>query len=103
MRKRPRKFFLTFDNTGNSQTGSYRLGLGFQHANIANRDHAVTLQVVTSPEKADQVSIYSIAYRLPVYSRGDSMDFFAAYSDVDAGTTSTPAGAVRPSALNRPA
>ncbi|MDO8595003.1 MAG: POTRA domain-containing protein, partial [Sulfuricaulis sp.] len=90
--EKPRKYFLTFDNTGNAQTGGYRLGLGFQHANIANRDHAVTLQVVTSPEKADQVSIYSIAYRLPVYSRGDSMDFFAAYSDVDAGTTSMPAG-----------
>ena len=88
----PRKFFLTFDNTGNSQTGSYRLGLGFQHANIANRDHAVTLQYITSPEKLDQVSIYSIAYRMPVYAFGDSMDFFAAYSDVDAGTTSTPAG-----------
>ena len=88
----PRKFFLTFDNTGNSQTGSYRLGLGFQHANIANRDHAVTLQYITSPEKLDKVSIYSIAYRMPVYAFGDSMDFFAAYSDVDAGTTSTPAG-----------
>lgn len=88
----PRKFFLTFDNTGNSQTGSYRLGLGFQHANIANRDHAVTLQYITSPEKLDKVSIYSVAYRMPVYAFGDSMDFFAAYSDVDAGTTSTPAG-----------
>lgn len=88
----PRKFFLTFDNTGNPQTGSYRLGLGFQHANIANRDHAVTLQYITSPEKLDKVSIYSVAYRMPVYAFGDSMDFFAAYSDVDAGTTSTPAG-----------
>ncbi len=88
----PRKFFLTFDNTGNPQTGSYRLGLGFQHANIANRDHAVTLQYITSPEKLDKVSIYSVAYRAPVYAFGDSMDFFAAYSDVNAGTTSTPAG-----------
>ena len=88
----PKKFFLTLDNTGNGQTGSYRLGLGFQHANLGNRDHALTLQYITSPEKPDNVSIYSVAYRLPVYSRGDSMDFFAAYSDVDAGTSSTPAG-----------
>ncbi len=88
----PRKFFLTLDNTGNSQTGSFRLGLGYQHANIANRDHAVTLQYITSPEKLDKVSIYSVAYRAPVYAFGDSMDFFAAYSDVNAGTSSTPAG-----------
>ncbi len=88
----PKKFFLTLDNTGNGQTGSYRLGLGFQHANIANRDHALTLQYITSPDKLDNVSIYSVAYRLPVYALGDSMDFFAAYSDVDAGTSSTPAG-----------
>ena len=91
----PRKFFLTLDNTGNPQTGDYRLGLGFQHANLGNRDHAVTLQYITSPEKLDQVSIYSIAYRLPVYARGDSMDFFAAYSDVDAGSTAIPGGTLQ--------
>lgn len=88
----PIKAFLTFDNTGNSQTGEYRLGLGVQHANLFNRDHVGTLNYVTSPGKTDEVRLYSASYRLPMYRNGDSMDFILAYSDVDAGTTNTVAG-----------
>ena len=89
---RPLKAFLTFDNTGNPQTGDFRLGVGVQHANLFNRDHVATLNYVTSPGKWDQVSLYSGSYRLPLYSWGASMDFIAAYSDVSAGTTQTVAG-----------
>lgn len=88
----PFKAFMTFDNTGNRQTGEYRLGVGVQHANLFNRDHVGTLSYVTSPDKANQVSLYSASYRLPLYSLGDSMDFIAAFSDVSAGTTQTVAG-----------
>lgn len=88
----PLKAFMTFDNTGNRQTGEYRLGVGVQHANLFHRDHVATFQYVTSPEKANQVKLYSGSYRLPLYSLGDSMDFIAAYSDVSAGTTQTVAG-----------
>jgi hemolysin activation/secretion protein len=88
---RPLKAYLTFDNTGNDQTGDYRLGVGLQHANLFNRDHVATLNYVTS-QKTDRVSLYSGSYRLPLYSLGDSMDFIAAYSDVSAGTTQTVAG-----------
>lgn len=86
------KTFLTFDNTGNRQTGDYRLGVGLQHANLFNRDHVGTFNYVTSPGKWDQVSLYSGSYRLPLYAWGDSMDFIAAYSDVSAGTAQTVAG-----------
>jgi len=89
---RPLKAFLTFDNTGNPQTGDLRVGVGVQHANLFNRDHVGTLNYVTSPGKDDKVSLYSGSYRLPLYSWGDSMDFIAAYSDVSAGTTQTVAG-----------
>ncbi len=89
---RPIKAFLTFDNTGNAQTGDFRLGVGVQHANLFNRDHVGTINYVTSPGKTDEVRLYSGSYRLPLYSNGDSMDFIAAYSDVDAGTTQTVAG-----------
>ncbi len=89
---RPLKTFITFDNTGNQQTGSYRLGVGVQHANLFNRDQVGTFNYVTSPGKWSQVSLYSGSYRLPLYARGDSMDFIAAYSDVSAGTTQTVAG-----------
>jgi hemolysin activation/secretion protein len=88
----PRKTFMTLDNSGNSQTGNYRLGVGFQEANLFNHDAVGTLNYVTSPGKWDQVSLYSASYRMPLYSRGDSMDFILAYSDVSAGTAETVAG-----------
>jgi hemolysin activation/secretion protein len=88
----PWRVFSTLDNTGTDDTGRTRLGVGLQHANLFNRDHVATVQYITSPEKQDQVSIYSLGYRLPLYDLGDSIDLFAGYSDVDAGTTQTPAG-----------
>lgn len=90
----PSKWFLTLDNTGTPQTGYHRVGVGYQHANLANRDHAITLQYVTSVEEPSQVGIYSIGYHLPLYHLGASMDFVAGYSDVDAGSTQTPSGAL---------
>jgi len=89
---RPLKAFLTLDNTGNPQTGDYRLGVGAQHANLFNRDHVGTFNYVTSPGKWNEVHLYSGSYRLPLYSWGDSMDFIIAYSDVSAGTAQTVAG-----------
>ena len=88
----PLKAFVTFDNTGNPQTGDFRLGVGLQHANLFNRDHIATLSYVTSPGNLDQVSIYSGSYRLPLYSLGDSIDVVIARSDVNAGTAETVAG-----------
>jgi hemolysin activation/secretion protein len=89
---KPWRAFLTADNTGTPDTGMYRVGLGFQHNNLFNRDHTITGQYITSATEPDQVSIYSIGYRLPIYSLGDSIDLIAGYSDVDAGTTQTQAG-----------
>src|SRR5262252_7122597 len=87
----PLRPFVTVDNTGNQQTGDYRFGVGVQHANLWDRDHIATLNFVTS-DRPSQVKIYSASYRLPLYSLGDSIDAFAAYSDVDAGVTQTTFG-----------
>ena len=89
---RPLKGFLTFDNTGNPQTGNFRLGVGVQHANLFNHDDVGTFNYVTSPGKWNQVSLYSGSYRMPLYSLGDSIDFIIARSDVSAGTAYTVAG-----------
>ena len=89
---RPLKAFLTFDNTGNLQTGDFRLGVGAQHANLFNRDHVGTFNYITSPGKESQIRLYSGSYRVPLYARGDSVDFIMANSDVSAGTTPTVAG-----------
>lgn len=87
-----RKAFMTFDNTGTKTSGEYRTGFGFQHANMFNRDHVFTLNYITPPEKAGEVNLYSLSYRLPLYKLGDSIDFIAARSDVGASTTQTVAG-----------
>ena len=93
--EKPWHIFSTLDNTGTDETGRTRLGVGLQHANLFNRDHVATVQYITSPEKQNQVDIYSFGYRLPLYGLGDSIDMFAGYSDVNAGTTQTPAGALQ--------
>lgn len=84
----PWKTGISADNKGDKQTGTARLGVLLQHANVFNRDHLLTLQYITSPEKLDKVSIYSLGYRVPFYSLGASMDLIGAYSNVDSGTIS---------------
>jgi hemolysin activation/secretion protein len=86
--ERPWKIGISADNTGDQQTGNSRLGILLQHANVFNRDQLLTLQYITSPEKVDHVSIYSVGYRIPLYSLGSSIDLIGAYSNVDSGTIS---------------
>jgi len=90
--EKPTKTFLTFDNTGTSATGYYRLGIGYQNANLNDRDSQLTMQFITSPDHLKQVGIYSLGYHLPLYKLGGSMDFVVGYSDVNAGTTETTSG-----------
>lgn len=78
--------FLTLDNSGNAQTGDFRLGVGYQYANVANRDQVFTAQYQTAPGHLDSVSAYGVGYHLPLYAFGDSIDVFAGYANVDAGT-----------------
>lgn len=82
------KFFTTLDNTGNRYTGMYRVGFGYQHNNLFNRDQALTLNYLTSPDQVSNVTQLSGSYRLPVYSLGDSVYFLAAYSNIKSGSTS---------------
>lgn len=86
------KILLTFDNTGNSSTGQYRVGLAYQNNNLFDRDHAATLSYTTSPDHVSDVKQIAASYRLPLYSLGDSLDAIAAYTDTNAGTTNTVAG-----------
>ena len=90
--EKPTKTFVTFDNTGSAATGYYRLGIGYQNANLNDRDSMLTLQYITSPDHLRQVGIYSVGYHVPLYKLGGSMDFVAGYSDVNAGTTETTSG-----------
>jgi hemolysin activation/secretion protein len=94
--ERPTKYSITFDNTGTQQTGIYRVGFGFQHANLWNRDHVLSAQYVTSPSDSEypntttlypnnRVFILGMSYRIPLYAWGDSLDVTAGYSNVNSG------------------
>lgn len=83
---KPWRTFFTLDNSGNAQTGKFRLGLGYQYANVANRDQVLTLQYLTSPDHLSSVSAYGAGYHIPLYSLGDSLDLFAGYANINAGT-----------------
>jgi len=84
--EKPWRLSATLDNTGTRQTGRQRLGLAAQHANLWNRDHTLTYQYQTSPGHYGDVQVHALAYRLPLYAFGDSVDFYYLDSSVNAGT-----------------
>ena len=92
----PSKIFLTLDNTGSRSTGHGRVGIAYQNYNVFNRDHRMFLHFMTAPQFPDNllsnrnndVKIFGLGYSIPLYAQGDSLDFMAAYSDVDAAITS---------------
>ena len=82
----PARWSVSLDNTGNQNTGRGRLGIAYQHANINDLDHILTAQFITSPTKLKEVAVYGIGYKIPLYSRGDSVEMVFGYSNVDSGT-----------------
>lgn len=82
------KVGVTLDNTGNKLTGDTLAGFLYQNANMWGLDHVASLQYKTSVEHPSKISVYGIGYHIPLYTLGDSMDFFGSYSDVDSGTVS---------------
>lgn len=92
----PSRFYLTLDNTGSRSTGHGRIGIAYQNHNMFNRDHRLFVNFMTAPQFPDtllsnrnnDVKIFGAGYSIPLYELGDSIDFMAAYSDVDAAITS---------------
>ena len=84
--EKPWRVILSLDNTGTSETGYLRAGLGYQHSNLFNRDHTLNAQYITSPTELDKVSIYGLGYRIPYYGLNSALDLIAGYSDVSSGT-----------------
>ncbi|MFA7267874.1 MAG: POTRA domain-containing protein [Sterolibacterium sp.] len=81
----PFKLSFTLDNTGSSATGKHRTGIAYQYANLFDLDHTLTLAYTTSPDapKGVDVNIFSLAYRLPLYGLGDSIDMIYGKSSVN--------------------
>lgn len=80
------------DNTGSERTGRWRAGLGWMHANMLDRDHVLSAELQTAPQRPSGVAVVSVGYRAPIYGRALALDAFGAWSDVDAGKTATAAG-----------
>jgi hemolysin activation/secretion protein len=74
---------LTVDNTGSPETGNTRLGLSWRHANLFDKDHVASLQFQMSPERPERVTVLGGGYKIPLYERGDSVEFFGGYSNVN--------------------
>lgn len=82
----PWKLMANADNTGTESTGKTHVGVVLQNANLFGRDHLATLQYTTSAEEPGRVKVYGAGYHIPLYESGDSLDFYASYSNVDSGT-----------------
>lgn len=89
----PFRTAVTLDNTGTPKTGIFRMGLAAQYANLFNRDHVISGQLVTSPDNHHrQVFVTGLSYHIPFYGLNSSFDVFAGYSNVDSGQFKTTAG-----------
>lgn len=106
----PERFYVTVDNTGTKATGKHRLGVSYQNANLFNSDQVLTLAYTTAIDPpggmkvlgnrifpthgADgvKVDIFSIGYRLPLYSIGDSIDLIYGNSSTNTPATSPTLG-----------
>ncbi|WP_034296661.1 ShlB/FhaC/HecB family hemolysin secretion/activation protein [Herbaspirillum sp. RV1423] len=90
----PLRVFMTLDNTGAAATGKWRTGAAIQHANLFGRDQVGTLAYTTSPDKPSGVNVdlYSVGYRIPLYSIGDSIDLIYGKSNVSTGSSPTLGG-----------
>ena len=89
----PSQFFVSvtggsrdFDNTLNKNTGYTRVTLGYQHSNLFDRDHTVTLAYTTSPEHPDRVTQLGAFYTVPFYGLNTQLTGYYTYSDVNSGT-----------------
>ena len=82
---KPNFAFVTLNNTGNDETGNFRLTGGYQFTNLFDRDHNLSLSYTTSPEDLSAVKQYSASYTVPFYEAGGNLNIFLSRSDVDSG------------------
>jgi len=86
------RWSIGLDNTGNAATGRLRANVGYLNSTLWDLDHQLSLQFQFAPEKLRSVAVYSASYRVPFYAHGLTLDAFAAYSNVDGGSSGTAAG-----------
>ena len=90
----PQRVFVTADSTGTKATGVSRVGVAYQNANLFKMDHTLTLAYTGSADAPAgvKVDIFSVGYRVPFYSIGDSLDLIYGNSGVNTPSTSPTLG-----------
>ncbi|MEW6165658.1 MAG: ShlB/FhaC/HecB family hemolysin secretion/activation protein [Pseudomonadota bacterium] len=89
----PKRYIVTFDNSGTLTTGRHRLGLAYQDANLMGRDEMLTLAYTTSPDPwldhpdGVRMDVFSVAFRKPFYGIGDSLDVIYGNSSLNVPST----------------
>ncbi len=61
---------LAVNNAASPNTTATRLQASVSYDNLFQRDHSLSLQWVTSPEKASEVNVVSLAYSVPMGQAG---------------------------------
>ncbi|HKW36850.1 MAG TPA: ShlB/FhaC/HecB family hemolysin secretion/activation protein [Burkholderiales bacterium] len=84
--EKPSRISAYVDNTGTPSTGNYRVGAGYQNANLTNHDDVLNAQAITSPGHASDVRVFGAGYRIPIYRWAGIVDALAGYSSVNSGT-----------------
>lgn len=85
-------FSLSYDNDGSPLLGRDRVYLGYQNANLFNRDHVLTALLGSSTDHPERNRSGSLGYRLPLYGTAFSLDLLAAHSRSNTGPASSPEG-----------
>ncbi len=84
--QKPSTSFSWLDNSGTERTGRYRVGLGFQHTNLFDRDHTISVTATAAPDQVAEVNQVGVQYRIPTYRLGADVEFIAANSTVGSAT-----------------
>ena len=86
--KKTSHFTLGADNTGGAASNSTRISATYRHNNLLNKDHQLAAQYITSPDNPSDVRVAGLAYRIPLYTIGDSLQFTAIHSTANSGSVS---------------
>jgi hemolysin activation/secretion protein len=76
------------DNSGFDPSGRYHVTAQFQDFNVWGLDHVFSMQYTTSPDSPSKISVYGAGYHIPLYTIGDSLDFYGSYSNINTGSVS---------------
>ncbi len=80
---KPEAWCALLNNSGTVETGRTRAGFSYRNTNAFDADHVASVQYLTSLGYIDRLKVLGGSYKIPLYAKGDSMEFFGGYSNVN--------------------